>query len=80
MKIKPIGTRIQLEIDEPKAGVLDLSGLQTAIEVGKVVGKGKDVSMQVEIGDQVFFKAWSVDIIVHKGKKYFFIEESTKGI
>ncbi len=80
MKIKALGQRIQLKIEEPKAGDLDMSNMNVAKEVGEVIGIGKDVTLPVKVGDRVLFKAWAVDIITEDGKKYYFISQQTDGI
>ncbi len=80
MKIKTLGSRIQIEVDEQTVGGLVLDSLQTAVEVGKVVGIGDTVSLPVKKGDKIMYKSWAVDICNHDGKKYMFIDESTKGI
>lgn len=80
MKIETLGTRIQLKIDEPKAGVLDTGSLNVAKETGEVIGLGKDVTLPLKIGDRVMFKAWAVDIVSESGVKYYFISQATDGI
>ena len=80
MKIETLGTRIQLKIDEPKAGILDTSSLNVAKETGEVIGLGKDVTLPLKIGDRVMFKAWAVDIVSENGVKYYFIDQATQGI
>lgn len=80
MKIETLGTRIQLKIDEPKAGVLDTGSLNVAKETGEVIGLGKDVTLPLKIGDRVMFKAWSCDILSENGVKYYFIDQTTQGI
>lgn len=80
MKIKTIGTRIQLEVQESTVGALTIESLPTAIEVGKVIGVGEDVTLPVKKGDKIMYKSWAVDICTHEGKRFFFIDESTKGI
>jgi co-chaperonin GroES (HSP10) len=79
MKIKPIGSRIQIEIDEPKAGALETSSLNVAKEKGKVVAIGQFVN-DVKVGDEILFKGWAVDIITDNGKRYYFIDEESKGL
>lgn len=80
MRIKTIGSRIQIEVDEQSAGGLVLDSLPTAVEVGKVVGVGEDVTLKIKKGDKIMYKSWAVDICTHEGKRYMFIDESTKGI
>lgn len=78
--IIPLGAKIQLDIEENSAGSLDIASVPTAIESGKVIALGKDVTLSINIGDMLFFKSWAVDIITHDGKRYYFIDEDTKGI
>lgn len=80
MKIKTLGNRIQLKIDEVEAGGLDTSSMMTAVEFGTVLDIGEDVTLKIKKGDKVFFKSWAVDIITHQSKRYFFISEDTKGL
>ena len=77
--IKPLGDRIQLKIDEPSVGVLQIEGVPTAIECGEVIALG-DLVIDIKKGDKVFFKSWAVDIITYEGKRYYFISQSSKGI
>lgn len=80
MKIKTVGNRIQLKIEEPDAGALNLSSMPTAIEFGEVLDVGPDVKLPIKIGDKLFFKSWAIDIITHEGERYYFISEDTNGI
>lgn len=80
MKIKTLGKRIQIKIDEPSAGGLDISSLNVAKETGEVIGLGADVTLPVKIGDRILFKAWAVDIISEGTSKYYFISQDTDGI
>lgn len=80
MKIKPLGSRIQISVDESKAGGLDVSGLNVAREMGKVVALGPEVTLPIKVGDRILFKAWAVDIINENGEKYHFIDQDSKGI
>lgn len=80
MKIETLGTRIQLKIDDPVAGGLDVSSLNVAKETGEVIGLGKDVTLPLKIGDRVLFKAWAVDIVSVESKKFYFIDQATQGI
>ncbi len=80
MRIKTIGTRIQLEVEESSAGSLSIESLPTAIEIGKVIGIGEEVTLPVKKGDKIMYKSWGCDICTHEGKRYIFIDESTKAI
>lgn len=78
-KLKVLGTRIQIKIDDVKAGSLDISSLNVAKEVGTVVALGDEVTT-VKVGDKIMFKSWAVDIIVDNGDKYYFIDLTTGGV
>lgn len=80
MKVKPLGNRVYIKIEEVSAGALDLSSKPTVVEVGEVVALGKDVTLDIKVGDKVFFKAWAVDINTHEEKKYHTIAQDTNGI
>jgi co-chaperonin GroES (HSP10) len=79
MKIEPVGNIIYLEIKEAKAGVLDTSSRQSAVEYAQVLAVGSEVKI-VKPGDWVFVKAWSVDIINHEDKRFYFVSEDTNGV
>lgn len=79
MKIKPLGNQIYLKIEEAKAGVLNTSSRETAVEYAEVIEVGEGVK-SVKKGDKVFVKAWSIDIINHNDKKYHFVNLDTNGI
>lgn len=78
----PLLNKIQISIDKPTAGSLDLSSKATAIECGEVVAIGRLVNPELEIaiGDKILFKAWAVDIITHEGETYYFIDSDSKGL
>lgn len=80
MKITTLGKRIQIEVDELKAGGLVIDSVPTAVEIGTVIGKGSEVTLSVNVGDKIMYKSWCVDICNIDGKRYFFIDEDTKGI
>lgn len=73
------GDRIQLDIEEPKAGDLSLGSYQVAVEYGTVIGIGPDV-VGIKIGDKVLFKAWGVDIISYDNKRYYFTSQAARAI
>ena len=78
--IIPIGNTIQIKIDEVKAGALDLSMKETAIEYGEVLAIGKDVRLDIKVGDKIFFKSWAIDIISYEGERFYFINPETNGL
>lgn len=80
MKIKTIGNRIQLKIEEPTVGGMNIASMPTAVECGEVIGIGEDVKLPVKKGDKIFFKSWGVDIVTHEAIRYYFISEDTKAI
>lgn len=79
MKIKPFGAKIQIKIEEAKAGSLALTGMPTSVECGEVIAVGEWVT-SIKKGDKIFYKSWAVDIITHDGIRYFFIDLDTNGI
>ena len=88
--ITPLGKKIQLKIEQPTAGGLDLSAKETAIEVGEIIGLAGERSVnlqnlwigktELKIGDKIFFKAWALDIITYEGEKYYFIDSDSNAI
>jgi len=79
MKIIPLANKIQLKIEKPTAGGLDLSSKATATEVAEVMAIGEDV-VKIKVGDVIMFKSWSTDIITYEGKIYYFITDNSDGI
>jgi len=79
MNIKPIGNKLQISIEKPTAGKLDLSSLSAATEYGKIIALGENVK-GFNIGDMIFFKAWATDIIGYEGEQYYFINSDSEGI
>lgn len=80
MKLIPLDYEIQLEVDEPKAGALDLSGTPRAIEEATVIAIGDKVTVGVKKGDRVMYKAWALDTCTKDGKKYHFISQTSNAI
>jgi len=80
MRIFPTSNNIQISIKEAKAGILDTSSRQSAVEYAEVVAIGEEVKMKIAKGDKIFFKSWACDIVSHGEDKYYFINEDTKGI
>lgn len=78
--MQPIGNKIQIAIDKPTAGSLDLSSKATAVECGTVVALGKNVSNELKVGDKIAFKAWAVDILTIDSETYYFIDSDSKGL
>jgi len=80
MTIKPLKNIVQLEFEEAKAGVLDTSSRESAVEFATVLAVGDGVGDTLNVGDKVFVKAFAVDIVSHDDKKYFFVNIDSKGI
>lgn len=80
MKIRPMGNKVQIEVEEPSVGALDTASMPTAIEYGEVLSIGPDVKVDVKKGDHVFFKSWGCDIITYEGKRYYFVDMDTKSL
>lgn len=78
-KIKPQPYEVQLEIDEAKAGALNMESIVSAVEIGKVIAIGDKVE-GVKVGQKVLFKSWAVDICTIEGKIYYFLNMTTNGI
>lgn len=79
MIIKPFNNKIQLEIDQPTAGGLDLSSKPTTVECGIIKEVGENVK-ELKKGDRIFFKAWATDIITYNKETYYFIDSTSEGI
>ena len=79
MIIQPLNNIIYIKIDEPKAGVLNTSSRPSAIEYAEVLDVGEGVS-NIKKGDNIFVKAWAIDIINYQEKKYHFVNLETNGI
>lgn len=79
MQILPFGKKIQLKIEKPTVGVLDTSSKPTGLEYGEVIATG-DESRSLMVGDKIFVKAWSVDIITHDSQTYYFVDCDSVGI
>jgi len=79
-KLKPVGDKILLKIEQANLGGLDTSSMKTGVEWGVIVAVGPEVSDQYSVGDKVFVKAWGVDSILFEGEDYHFTSESLKAI
>jgi co-chaperonin GroES (HSP10) len=80
MKIKVLGSRIYLKVDESKAGTLVLESMPTAVECGEVIEVGSEVTLPIKKGDKIFYKSWACDVVNHNGQRFIFIDEATRGI
>jgi co-chaperonin GroES (HSP10) len=79
LTVKPFENKIQLNIEQPKAGQLDLSAKESAVEIAEVIAFGTNVN-NVNIGDRLMVKAWAIDIITFGGEKYYFIDSDSRGL
>ena len=82
MQIIPINNKIQLEIEQPTAGGLDLSSKPSTVECGTIIGipGNEEVYMGYKVGSKLFFKAWAVDIITYNKQTFYFIDADSEGI
>lgn len=81
--MKPIGNKIQLDIQEVKIGMIQSDAIEEhgkIIAVGDLVGKNADEVLQFAVGKTLYFKAWAVDVISENGKKYYFISADSDAI
>lgn len=79
MAINPYKNKIQVELEIPTVGNLDLSSKPVAIEVGKVIAVGSEVK-DIKVGDTILFKAWQLDIIAYEGENKYFLNDNGEGI
>ena len=77
--IQPLGTKIQLELEKPTAGALNLDSKKTAVEVGTVLAVGDKVK-NFKVGDKLMVKAWQIDIISYEDVEYNFVDEDATAI
>lgn len=82
LKIEPLEGEVQLKLDEASAGILNTSSRESAVEYAEVLAVGPFVTEieGLKKGDHVFVKSWSIDIITHDDKKYYFVSLKTRGI
>ena len=76
MNITPHPKRIVVNIETRKtteAGLI-LTGHDTNLEYGTVLAVGKDVQ-DVQVGDMLYFKDWSLDKIEKDGTKVVFVSD-----
>ena len=79
MQIIPINNKIQLDIEQPTAGGLDLSSKPTTVECATVIAVADGIT-KFKVGDKLFFKSWQVDIITYNKLTYYFIDADGEGI
>lgn len=87
MEIKPLFDRVVLEIveneEQVKGGIILPTVAQEKSQIAKVVAigngalpDGKNVDMQVKVGDKVLFSKYAGTEIEEKGKKYIVIRQA----
>jgi len=76
--MKPLGNKIQLDIQEVKIGAIQSDSIN---EKGVILATGGDVSTNdFPIGATLYFKAWAVDVITEGEEKYYFISADSDAI
>ena len=85
MQIKPAQGKIYLRNEKPTAGSLDLSSKPTVVEYGEVLAIGAGVNTSsfdtiYKIGDKIFVKAWSLDLVTYNKEVYYFVDVASGGI
>ncbi len=87
MNIKPLGERVvikKLEAEEKtKSGIVLPGQAQEKPQIAEVVAvgpggyvDGKEVKMEVKVGDKVIFPKYSGTEVKHDGEEYTIIEQS----
>ena len=79
MKIEPQENIVYIKTEEVKAGALDTSIRESAIEVAEVIAIGEGVTT-LKPGDKIMVKAWAVDTINYGEQKHRFVNTQTGGI
>lgn len=77
--MKPYGKKLQIKIDEVKIGAIQSDSITergTIMRVGELCELFNDI----DVGRDIYFKAWAVDVITDNGEKYYFISEDSEGI
>ena len=88
MKLKPLNDTVvlkQLEAEEKtKSGIIIASAAQEKPQMAVVVAvgpggmvDGKEVAMQVKVGDKVIFKKYAGDEVKFDGEEYIFAKQSS---
>jgi len=75
--MKPLGKKIQLDIQPIKIGAIQTD---TVPESAKILAVGPDVSDVFKVGDTLVFKAWSVDVYTEGEDKFYFISSESDAI
>jgi co-chaperonin GroES (HSP10) len=79
IKIKPHGDIYYIKVETAKAGALDTSSRDSAVEHGEILACGEECTLYKK-GDKVFFKAWGMDHTTYKDVRYCFVSEKTRAI
>ena len=85
MIIQPYGKKIQIQIEQPTVGGLDISAKESGVEVAKVLITAKIHiegigDFEFKENDKIMVKAWAIDIITYEGTKYYFVDYDSEGI
>jgi co-chaperonin GroES (HSP10) len=83
--MKPLGNKIQLDIQKEKTGAIQSDAIE---EHGTIIALGEKLqndpqrawSMVFPIGATLYFKAWAVDIITEGENVYYFISSDSDAI
>ena len=83
IKIKPLGTRVLVEVEEAEnktaSGIIIPDSAREKPQKGKVVAAGngsKDEPMEVKVGDSVLYGKYSGTDISHEDKDYLMLNQS----
>lgn len=77
--IDPLPGIAYIKTEAQKAGALDTSSRDSAVEFAEVLAVGDGVDA-LKPGDRIFVKSWAVDNIYHEGEWHRFVNLETKGI
>ena len=81
MTIQPVNDILFLDIEPASLGGLDTSSIKTGMEWATIKAVGPNVQNKfLTVGDKIFVKGWSVDVIEYEGKPYYFTSEVRNGI
>lgn len=82
MTVQPLPGFVQIKTEIARAGVLDTSSRDSAVELAEVIAVGENIDAKplLSIGDKIFVKSWAVDMINHNGEWFKFVHVDTKGI
>lgn len=77
--MKPLNKKLQLQINEVKIGAIQSDSIT---EKGTILRMAKDCVKfnDNDVGREIYFKAWAIDVITDGNEKYYFISEDSEGI